>query len=42
MLIHAFYRSVAGQNKPFHCKESGTAYFKYNMTANIFNQKMLA
>ena len=42
MLINGFYRSMTNQNKPFHYEKRGTAYFKYNMTAKILNQKMLA
>jgi hypothetical protein len=33
---------MTNQNKPFHYEKGGTAYFKYNMNAKTFNQKMLA
>jgi hypothetical protein len=42
MLINAFYRSEANENKPFRYEIVGTAYFNHNIAAKIFNQKTLA
>ena len=42
MLINAFYRSEANENKPFRYKRTETAYFNHNIAAKIFNQKKLA
>ncbi len=42
MLIKAFYRSEANENKPFRYERIGTAYFNRNIAAKIFNQKTLA
>ena len=37
MLINAFYRSVAYENKPSRYIKTGTAYFSYNIASKIFN-----
>lgn len=42
MLIKAFYRSEANENKPFRYERTGTAYLDHNIAVNIFNQKTLA
>ena len=42
MLINAFYRAEANENKPFRYIKIGTAYFNRNIAAKIFNKKTLA